>query len=293
MTSVTTELVYSRLSELQMIYCSLLPPELMEFMYDSPLWTSILSNSGGFDVSVLSGADIENCGSVTFTLKVENVKKIWLQVTMPVWSNSGTTSQPDKPLSGVTISVKSDVLSRAEIDNWQLFVKEKMIEEEEGTEFALYNLISSHLFPLLHEYEGEQVEQGPANISDSRVESSQTPIHHVLFSSHHLISPKKRRSLQQWTSSLSLSGFAKVGYPGIIYAQGPQDSLEEFVANVRAMQWLALKVRFFELLPERYKDGPVLAGWREFQRVGEVVEEMKAIGRGEYVFEMGIGSAHE
>ena len=89
---------------------------------------------------------------------------------------------------------------------------------------------------------------------------------HVLFTSHHLISTKKRKSLQQW-----LSGFAKTGYPGVIYAQGTQENLEEFVANVKAMQWLALRVRFLEALPaELLANAALLSGWQEFSRVGEV-----------------------
>lgn len=94
--------------------------------------------------------------------------------------------------------------------------------------------------------------------------------------------------MQQWSSELSISGFAKVGYPGVIYAEGAQDNVEKFVANVKAMQWLALRVRFVE---------PVNPGeayerrWTEFQKVGEVVEEMTRIGREEFILEMGIGSA--
>lgn len=117
-------------------------------------------------------------------------------------------------------------------------------------------------------------------------------IFHVLFTSHHIISTKKRKSLQQWTASLKLSGFAKIGYPGVIYTQGTQENLEEFVANVKAMQWLALKVRFLDQLPDKpLANAASLSGWQEFSRVGEVVEEMKRIGREAFVLEMGIGSS--
>jgi len=130
----------------------------------------------------------------------------------------------------------------------------------------------------------------------SVVQPSEHETYHVLFTSHHLISPNKRRSLQQWTSSLALEGFAKVGYPGVIYAQGERQNIEEFVDNVKAMQWLALKVRFVEPLPRRLNEHSAnvrtqLGRWKEFQKVGEVVEEMRRIGREEYVVEMGIGSA--
>jgi hypothetical protein len=98
--------------------------------------------------------------------------------------------------------------------------------------------------------------------------------------------------LQQWTASLKLSGFAKIGYPGVIYTQGTQENLEEFVANVKAMQWLALKVRFLDQLPDKpLANAASLSGWQEFSRVGEVVEEMKRIGREAFVLEMGIGSS--
>ena len=79
----------------------------------------------------------------------------------------------------------------------------------------------------------------------------------------------------------------------MIYCEGAQSSVEEFVGNVKAMQWLALRVRFVELLP-----GTSVAAetserrrWVEFEKVGEVVQEMKRIGRESYVVEMGIGSA--
>jgi acylphosphatase len=104
------------------------------------------------------------------------------------------------------------------------------------------------------------------------------------------VSPNKRRSLQQWSSSLSVKGFAKVGYPGIIYAQGLEENIEEFVHNIKSMQWLALRVRFVEPLPLGevvHPDKP----WLELEKVGEVLEYMRLIGREKCIVEMGIGSA--
>lgn len=117
-----------------------------------------------------------------------------------------------------------------------------------------------------------------------------TPQYHALLTSHHLISPNKRRSLQQWSGSLSITGFAKVGYPGVIYAYGEQEGIEEFVANVKAMQWLALKIRFVEPIVEEVGDNRSGRQWTEFQKVGEVVEEMRRLGRERFIVEMGIGS---
>ena len=114
--------------------------------------------------------------------------------------------------------------------------------------------------------------------------------YHALLTPHHLVSPRNRRSLQQWSSDLRISGFAKVGYPGVIYAEGTQGNVDEFVANVKAMQWLALRVRFVEPIDE-VRVTRNESRWVEFQKVGEVVEEMKRIGREGFILEMGIGSA--
>ncbi|EKM61812.1 uncharacterized protein PHACADRAFT_56794, partial [Phanerochaete carnosa HHB-10118-sp] len=62
--------------------------------------------------------------------------------------------------------------------------------------------------------------------------------YHALLTSHHLISPTKRRNMQQWSAQLHVSGFAKVGYPSVIYCEGSQDQIEQFIANIKAMQWL-------------------------------------------------------
>jgi len=75
--------------------------------------------------------------------------------------------------------------------------------------------------------------------------------------------------------------------------------VEEFVANVKAMQWLALRVRFIEPLSASETDDLVAGNhddedrrrWKEFEKVGEVVEEMRRLRREKYVVEMGIGSA--
>ena len=78
----------------------------------------------------------------------------------------------------------------------------------------------------------------------------------------------------------------------MIYAQGQQKDVEEFVGNIKKMQWLALRVRFVEPLEANLaSSGESKKKWSEFQKVGEVVEEMRRLGRERFVVELGIGSA--
>ncbi|KAJ3512545.1 hypothetical protein NMY22_g15304 [Coprinellus aureogranulatus] len=265
----------SHLEELQLIQCSLLPGESMEFVEDAVFWDDTLSGSAKVDPD--DPEAMKKASMAIFTLKVDT-KPVWLQVTMYMQSE------------GYLISVKGDNLSRREQERWQEIIKEKEVELE-GTEFPLYNLLSQ-LVPMLHEAPLEGDLEKTTNEAQEPVDTPQESQYHVLFTSHHLISTKKRKSLQQWSASLKLAGFAKVGYPGVIYAQGTQENLEEFVGNVKAMQWLALRVRFVEPVPDRLLAGSTtFSGWQEFSRVGEVVEEMKRLGREEFVLEMGIGSS--
>ncbi|KAJ6541663.1 hypothetical protein B0H19DRAFT_1212822 [Mycena capillaripes] len=179
--------------------------------------------------------------------------KIWFEVQFPTLDNSLPS-----------VSVKGENATRSEQERWQSIIQEKMDE------------IATSDFP-----------RPPA--ADNAAPGQRF---HALFTSHHLISPKKRRSLQQWSASLSVAGFAKVGYPGVIYAQGEQGRVEEFVANVRAMQWLALRLRFLEPLPVGAGAGGEgeARGWTEFEKVGEAVEAMRQLGLENWIVEMGVGS---
>jgi hypothetical protein len=97
---------------------------------------------------------------------------------------------------------------------------------------------------------------------------------HPMFSSPPTSSPHQTKALQQWSSSLSLTGFAKVGYPGVVYALGESSCIEEFVVdNVKAMKWLALKVRFPLASPF-----PNFEGEREARKTKEVEARINRTG---------------
>ena len=74
--------------------------------------------------------------------------------------------------------------------------------------------------------------------------------------------------------------------------------VKDFAEDVKAMQWKALKARFLEPLGNLSEGSTsssreLLSGWNEFEKVGQVVEVMRKMGRGRYVTEMGIGGGNE
>ncbi|KAJ3774685.1 hypothetical protein FB446DRAFT_685721 [Lentinula raphanica] len=272
----------SSLEELQLIKCSLLPTEIFFFLDHCNVWEQALDSyaSSGYDQSL----EEMNLSSPTFHIGLESFN-VWFEATLHL-------SAFEKQLRQHLISVKGENISRDQQEDWQRIIEEKL-EEIGNSEYPIYQLFTLHLLPLLHEGQEKASETSPSP-QDAHATSKSNPMYHALFTSHHLVSPTKRRNLQQWSSSLSCYGFAKVGYPGVIYVEGIQENIEEFVDKVKAMQWLALKLRFMEPVPKEEESGYHSLGrrcWTEFQKVGEVMEEMRSIGRERYIVEMGIGSA--
>ncbi|TFK56942.1 hypothetical protein OE88DRAFT_1730373 [Heliocybe sulcata] len=283
-----TDTLAHQLEELNLIKCSLLPDEVFLFVLDADRWQSLLD--GYPDSQNLRGWP-GALSPARFEVRVEDAK-LWFEMDVPRAYPEGVGEGKNVPV----VSVKCEDVGREEQERWQRVVEErwKEVMDSEDAQYPLHVLLCLYLLPELHAAHDSGImsraiahpaseARNPSSLSTSRA----SPIYHALFSSHHLISPQKRRSLQQWTSSLSLSGFAKLGYPGVIYAEGQRENLEEFIANVKGMQWLALRLRFVEPLPE---GGRGERRWVEFEKVGEVVQEMKRLGREEYVLEMGIGS---
>ncbi|KAJ6601115.1 hypothetical protein DFH09DRAFT_1126903 [Mycena vulgaris] len=260
------------LEELQLIQVTLLPEEVLTFLdeglQEQPGWSQLLRDY----TEATSDSNSRDFPSDPPRIQVKpQHSKIWFEVLFPPPGDSSPT-----------VSVKSENVSRSEQERWQTIIHEKM-DEIATSDFPIYQLLCLHLLPLLH----DQISAAPSPAEPPAVADGSGARFHALFTSHHLISPKKRRSLQQWSSSLAVTGFAKVGYPGVIYAQGEQGSVEEFVANVKAMQWLALRLRFLEPLLD---DGGQAQGWTEFEKVGEAVDAMRQLGREDWIVEMGIGS---
>ncbi|KAI1790927.1 hypothetical protein LXA43DRAFT_1013585 [Ganoderma leucocontextum] len=310
------------LEEIHLLKCSLLPGELLEFAEQAALWNDLLDayaldpdRDWDTQAHAIPDSDLEgfDCGippgPAHFQVKLEASADVWFEVVISHEYGAGLGERPQ-------VSVKGDRLGRAEQAHWQ-----KMVAEAEAastdSEYPLYEMMSTYLLPQLHAYleeranaaatEAEATAPATATATEepsgrqttsnsaSSGSSASSPRCHALFVTHHLKSPQKRRSLSQWSHELSLVGFAKVGYPGVIYCEGAQEDVEDFVGRVRSMQWLALRLRFVERAPlsssgAQQQDGQ-RGRWSELEKVGEVVEEMRRLGREQFVVEMGIGSA--
>ncbi|KAH9897705.1 hypothetical protein C8Q73DRAFT_663623 [Cubamyces lactineus] len=276
------------LEEIHLLKCSLLPGELISFSEDAAVWDALLETYSADPDAELPESIRQR--PLHFEVRTEE-NDVWFDVELPLeYGSEGDESIP-------SVAVKGPNLGRAEQQRWQAVVAEAL-DEVRGSEYLVYELISAHLLPRLHAASLESSNAEPTHSEDVSSSSKAhpetahpSPRYHALFTSHHLKSPQKRRSLSQWSHELSLTGFAKVGYPGVIYCEGAREDVEDFVSRVKSMQWLALRLRFIEPSPLEGLGENSMRQWKEFEKVGEVVEEMRRLGRESYIVEMGIGSA--
>ncbi|CAL1694738.1 unnamed protein product [Somion occarium] len=253
---------------------------------DTETWNTLLESYPDLPCNTLT------LQSPRFRLTVEG-SPIHFEVDIPSDYNGPKASQDMSKDLSLMVSVRGDQISRYDQERWQQIMAE-CASQLSDSEYPLYELISVYLLPRLHEEVCSNLVLPEQASEKSQASGRPTSLrYHALLTSHHLISPTKRRNLQNWSSQLSITGFAKVGYPGIIYCEGDKTQVEEFVANIKAMQWLALRVRFVEPIPglETLQNIEIRRRWVEFEKVGELMEEMRRIGRESYVVEMGIGSA--
>lgn len=75
------------------------------------------------------------------------------------------------------------------------------------------------------------------------VPSSSTVLGRRLIYSHHLISKIKRADIRALAANYKLTGYAKIGWPGIILIEGDEDTCNEFYDEIRKWAWKYLVVR--------------------------------------------------
>lgn len=284
--------------ELEIIRASLLPSE--ELIYLSPhtsTWLSAPADGSSTDPKLEDP-------STPFLLEIKSSAssyRIHIEIL----------KQDYYSRKNVKLQIKSSEMGREEALGWGMWVEERLDESwDEGVEtsFPLYHVLTTHLLPNLQDHSDSHPTPAPINPStthshshSTRVTSTYTPSH-ILFTSHHLLAPSKRRNLSSLSSSLRLQGFAKVGHPGLIYAEGDLEDLEEFGREVKGWQWLNLRMRVLEedetgegkgkgkMGGTGQEEGRRKGEWMELGKVGEAVDYLRERGKERLLLDIGIGA---
>lgn len=208
---------------------------------------------------------------------------------------------PDR--SGVHVEVKSNEDGRQQAEDRISWADQRMEAWDPDEDYPLYQLLTTHFLPLLAHVPAS-AEAGSSAPDPAPRQADEAP-HHCLLTSHHLLSPSKRKDLIALSSQLSLVGFAKTGHPGIMYAIGSREDLEEWQREVKSWNWLALRVRVApEPIPaESAEDagggrgsasgargGKGRGEWAELEKLSDALEWMRIRGRERLLLDVGMGS---
>lgn len=89
-----------------------------------------------------------------------------------------------------------------------------------------------------------------------------------LIYSHHIISKIKRANMKQLGAYYKLTGYVKIGWPGIIIIEGSEESCQDFYDDIKVWNWKYLVVRGEQ--QEKVGKGASLDSLRRFESFLEV-----------------------
>lgn len=80
-------------------------------------------------------------------------------------------------------------------------------------------------------------EENQSHPSETPIPEKETPklltMKRVIFWSHHLVAPSKRKQFAAWCPELQVWGLLKLGYPGFLLFEGETDDIDDMVRRVK------------------------------------------------------------
>ena len=175
----------------------------------------------------------------SFTLSAghgQGVASVELHVTMPITYPA---------LAPPQVSLVNCTLPRALTSALQQNLRDFVLDEHiPGCELLLQ--LVSHAQEALGQAQKEASEAVAAAAAATAGSASVAAIPRIgraVVWFHHIKSPKKKASIAAWSNELNTRGFAKPGYPGVLYAEGEKDNVDELLRRMRAQRWKAMAVR--------------------------------------------------
>ncbi|EPS36186.1 hypothetical protein H072_10323 [Dactylellina haptotyla CBS 200.50] len=65
----------------------------------------------------------------------------------------------------------------------------------------------------------------------------------VFFMFHHIRARRKREHIRALAELMSIRGVCKHGYPGFLYVEGEDVSIQKYLKEIKRMKWQSVEVR--------------------------------------------------
>lgn len=187
------------------------------------------------DYDAFQNGRTPSSSQVHVSLCVNQVLGIWLHVKLDVTQETPT----------MTVMVqRSDIISQEKLS---MMAQDRLqqLASQGSSSSSLHADLPFRTFDvltLLQEYASSiQEEKKDQILSHPVIETTSdrdafTPsmlMHRVLFWSHHLVSPTKRKQFAAWCPELQVWGLYKLGYPGFLVFEGAKDDVTEIAKRVK------------------------------------------------------------
>lgn len=188
--------------------------------------------------------------TVHFSLRVSKALGVWMNVSL----NTGS-DQPELP----SITVSSARSDWAPLSEMNKLVSERLAESaKEGAfrtdtgllnpTFDAFTALQEYLIPFEEAQSSHAAE--PPSPAPAAPRPTALSMKRVIFWSHHLVAPSKRKQFAAWCPELRVWGLLKLGYPGFLCFEGEASDVNDMVLRVKVgqrltqgMQWHAISMR--------------------------------------------------
>lgn len=147
---------------------------------------------------------------------------------------------------GISVLVqRTDLISQAQLtDMVQQRLDECALQDISHRTFDVLNLLHEITSEIEEVNECISVDQERFQHAVARQANAPSlAMKRVIFWSHHLVAPSKRRQFAAWCPELGVWGLFKLGYPGFLCFEGACDDVDDMVRRVKGMQWAAISMR--------------------------------------------------
>ncbi|WFD44000.1 hypothetical protein MPSI1_002665 [Malassezia psittaci] len=172
--------------------------------------------------------------TVHFSLWVSRPLGVWLNVSLNI-GNQNTT----QPVITATNS-REDLLPANELNQFVQDRQNEIARENiSNPVFDIYTSLKEYVSAYEEHVKSPLTEPLPEEIT----KPSKLDMKRIIFWSHHLIAPSKRKQFAAWCPELHVWGLFKLGYPGFLCFEGLASDVDEMVRRVKSMQWHAISAR--------------------------------------------------
>eukprot|EP01135_Chromosphaera_perkinsii_P007572 Nk52_evm28s914 gene=Nk52_evmTU28s914 len=177
-------------------------------------------------------------------------------------------------LESASMGVSSSSLERKVCSDMASKIKEHC-ESHQGNEVGLTVLeFVQEAFPELVKGLQTKATSTKAEKKAETVRNRKTELAVCLFWMHHIKSTTKRKNIIAWSNELSLRGYSKPGYPGIVVVEGENEDVSEYIRRLKALKWKAIAVRCHQLF--EIESGKSL---EEMRHIGDSMCELETMSQ--------------